>query len=104
MALKVPVVATPVTGIPELVRHGETGLLVDERRADQLADALEWVLGHPDEARELAAAGRRLVESSFDIRSNVAHLRALFESLPGTQSAAGSRRTADPKSSKGATS
>jgi glycosyltransferase involved in cell wall biosynthesis len=79
MALKVPVVATPVTGIPELVEDGRTGLLVSERDARALADAIGRLLHEPDTAARLAAAARERVERDFDLRENVRQLRALFE-------------------------
>ncbi|MCC6313201.1 MAG: glycosyltransferase [Thermomicrobiales bacterium] len=78
MALGVPVVATPVTGIPEIVHDGETGTIVPERDPEALADALERVLANPDDARRMAAAGRVLVEREFDLRANVATVRKLL--------------------------
>jgi glycosyltransferase involved in cell wall biosynthesis len=79
LALKVPVVATPVTGIPELVEDGRTGLIVPERDAAALAAAIRRLIEEPETARRLAAAGRARVEQNFDLRANVRELRALFE-------------------------
>jgi glycosyltransferase involved in cell wall biosynthesis len=79
MALGVPVISTPVTGIPELVRHEETGLLIAEHAPHELASAVRRVLGQPEWARDLASAGRKLVEERFDLTRNVATLRALLE-------------------------
>lgn len=78
MALGVPVVATPVTGIPELVRNGETGRIVPERDPETLADAIAASLADRDGARAMATAGRKLVEEEFDLRKNVARLRQHF--------------------------
>ena len=78
MAMGVPVVATPVTGIPELVEDGVTGLLVPERDPSALARAIERLLGNEYLARRLAAAARRRIEESFDLQQNVAQLRRLF--------------------------
>jgi glycosyltransferase involved in cell wall biosynthesis len=77
LALGTPAVATPVTGIPELIRHGRTGLLVPERDPAALAAALARLLDDPALAARLAAAGRALVESSFDVERNAARLRDL---------------------------
>jgi colanic acid/amylovoran biosynthesis glycosyltransferase len=79
MALKVPVVATPVTGIPELVEDERTGLLVPERDPAPLAGAIRRLIEEPETARRLAEAGRARVERDFDLHANVRELRTLFE-------------------------
>jgi colanic acid/amylovoran biosynthesis glycosyltransferase len=79
LALKVPVVATPVTGIPELVEDGRTGLIVPERDAAALAAAIRRLVEQPETAQRLATAGRARVEQAFDLRANVRELRALFD-------------------------
>jgi colanic acid/amylovoran biosynthesis glycosyltransferase len=79
MALGVPVVATEVTGIPELVENGRTGLLVPPHRPEALAAAIRRVLSEPDWAHALVRAGRGRVEREFDLEANVARLRSLFE-------------------------
>ncbi|MDP9119314.1 MAG: glycosyltransferase [Actinomycetota bacterium] len=65
LATGLPTVATRLAGIPEIVRDGETGLLVPPGDPDALAGALRAALsgGTPD-----PAAGRRLVEAEFDLR------------------------------------
>jgi glycosyltransferase involved in cell wall biosynthesis len=78
MAMGVPVVATPVTGIPELVEDGVTGLLVAERDPSALARAIERLLGNEYLAQRLAAGARRRIDESFDLQQNVAQLRRLF--------------------------
>ena len=74
-----PVVATPVTGIPELVEDGRTGLIVPERDAAALAAAIRRLVEQPETAQRLATAGRARVEQAFDLRANVRELRALFD-------------------------
>lgn len=78
MALGVPVAATPVTGIPELVQDDVTGLLVPERDPEALAAALRRLLSDAPLRRRLADAGRARVEAAFDVRANVGRLHALF--------------------------
>jgi colanic acid/amylovoran biosynthesis glycosyltransferase len=78
MAVGVPVVATPVTGIPELVDDGRTGILVPERDPDALARALRQLLENEAKAEALVRPARRRVEHSFDIRRNVGQLRELL--------------------------
>jgi colanic acid/amylovoran biosynthesis glycosyltransferase len=79
MALGAPVVSTPVGGIPELVLHEQTGLLVPERDPEALAHALERLLADRGLAAALAARGRTHVEEHFSLERNVARLRTLFD-------------------------
>lgn len=72
------VVATAVGGVPELVRHRETGLLVPPGNAAALADAVRWVLEHPVEAAELGLAGATLVQREFDLTVSAGVLHELF--------------------------
>ena len=96
MALGTPCVATDVTGIPELVRDGETGLLVGQRDPAALATALDALLDGPDLRVRLAAAARGLVESEFDVDRNAAGIRELFAPAPAAgdvpREAAGAHR------------
>lgn len=65
MTLGVPVVATEVGGLPEVVRHGETGLLVPPANAAALAKSIVWMLDHPREAGEMAQKGGDIVRREF---------------------------------------
>lgn len=78
MAAGVPVVATPVTAIPEIVRDGETGLLVPERSPAAIASAVARLRGDPDLGQRLAAAARRAVEERHDAAQSAARLASLF--------------------------
>jgi colanic acid/amylovoran biosynthesis glycosyltransferase len=66
MASGTPVVSTQVSGIPELVEDGVTGLLAPPGDAAALADCLERMLADPGLRRRLAIAGRGRVELEFD--------------------------------------
>jgi glycosyltransferase involved in cell wall biosynthesis len=77
-ALGTPCVATAVTGIPEILRDGETGLMVAQRAPAALADALGRLLDDGALRVRLAEAARALVERDFDIHRNTARQRALF--------------------------
>jgi glycosyltransferase involved in cell wall biosynthesis len=78
LALGTPVVSTDVTGIPEVVRDGETGLQVPQHDPPALAAALGRLLDDPDLRVRLAARGRRLIEAEFDIHRNTERRRAMF--------------------------
>jgi glycosyltransferase involved in cell wall biosynthesis len=74
-----PTVATRVGGMPETVRHGETGLLVPPRDPEALAAAICRLLDSPDEARRLANAGRRLMLDRHTIEHTVAAIDDLYQ-------------------------
>jgi len=78
MASGMPVIATQIMGIPELVRHGETGLLVPPGRHEALAAAVRRLLRDPALRLQYGQAGRAAVVASFDVREAAATLRGLF--------------------------
>lgn len=79
MALGVPVISTDVTGIPELVRHDRTGQIVPQNDPAALAVAIRATLDERTRSLDMAREGRRVVEDAFDLRRNVADLRARLE-------------------------
>jgi colanic acid/amylovoran biosynthesis glycosyltransferase len=78
MAAGLPVIASGIAGIPELVEHDVSGLLVVPARSDILADAIQKLIVNPDLARSLAAAARLRVEQLHDEGINI---RSLAEHL-----------------------
>lgn len=78
MAAGVPVVATRLSAIPELVQDGVTGLLVEPGDAQALAAALESLLCDDALAAALSARARELVESSFSLMRETRRLGDLF--------------------------
>jgi glycosyltransferase involved in cell wall biosynthesis len=77
-AVETPVVATRLSGIPEVVVPERTGLLVEPGDIEGLADALERLLADPALGRRLGAAGRALVIERFDLTRNVERLAELL--------------------------
>ena len=74
-----PLLSTPVSGIPELVCHGETGWLVPTGDAAALADAIVVLAADPGLRARLGKNARALVEAQFSIESNTLQLAALFQ-------------------------
>jgi colanic acid/amylovoran biosynthesis glycosyltransferase len=60
------VLSTRHSGIPELVEHGVSGLLVPERDSEALADHLADLMDHPERWPAMGRAGRARVEAAFD--------------------------------------
>ena len=81
MAMGAPCVATDVTGIPEILFDGETGLHVPQGDDEALAKACERLLDQPDTRVHLAKNARQLIEEKFDIRKNAQQIRELIDSL-----------------------
>ena len=79
MAMGLPVVASNVSGIPELVIDGENGLLVPPDDAAALADAITRVLHEPTASAALAQRARETVAASFDNDRNLLLLRNLLQ-------------------------
>jgi glycosyltransferase involved in cell wall biosynthesis len=78
MALGTPCISTPVTGIPEVVGDGRTGLLVAERNPEALAGAIRRLVTDRSLVASLCREARRLVEREFDIHHNAAAMREMF--------------------------
>lgn len=79
MMSRIPVVATSISGVPELVRPGETGWLVPPEDVQALADVLEEIYHDPAEADQRAEQGYRWVLEEFELSSNVKKLASLFQ-------------------------
>ena len=86
MAMQLPVVSTPISGIPEVVSDGVNGLLVQAADAEALATALARLLGDAALRRELGLQGRQTVVEQFDVEWNVR--RMLAACAAGSPSAA----------------
>ena len=78
MAIGVPVVSTTVSGIPELVKEGETGLLVAPNDPQSLADAIAHLLGDPALCRHIAGQARRVLDGCFNCWVTARSLQGLM--------------------------
>ncbi len=83
LAASLPVISTRVGAIPESVQDGKTGLLVDAGNGEQLCQALEWMLDHPQQRLEMGALGRRLIEADYDAEKNCHRLLEVIKAATG---------------------
>jgi glycosyltransferase involved in cell wall biosynthesis len=90
MAAGCPVVATRVGGVPELVVHGETGLLVEPGDCGALAAAVLELIGDRERARRLSANARRCAREQFDANKAAKRLLGIYKDLS-------TRRFRDPR-------
>lgn len=97
MAAGVPVVSSRLSGIPELVRDGEGGLLVPERDPAALAAAMERIARDPALATRLAEGARRAVAERFDRSQNVARLDALLSASGAWPASSAREAAANPR-------
>jgi colanic acid/amylovoran biosynthesis glycosyltransferase len=79
LASRLPVVATELAGIPEIVNEGMNGLLVPERDSKQLASAIERLSRDPSRLQAFGIESRRIAEQTFALEITVAELRKLLE-------------------------
>lgn len=100
MAMGVPVVASEIGGIPELVHDDETGLLVEPHDIGAISGALNRMLDDASLRSRLAAKGSVLVRERFDLERNLKHLARRFEAELETvaDAYAARRQAAAPRS------
>lgn len=79
MATGVPVVATRVGGITDIVSEGESGFTVPPEDPGLLANRIELLLRNPERRRSMGAEGRRLVERRFNSAANVPRMLGLMK-------------------------
>ena len=83
MAMQLPVISTTVGAIPELVIHGETGLLVPPESPGALVDAIRSLAADPERRRAMGRAGRHRVERYFDGKQSYRELLACIKAIAG---------------------
>ncbi len=67
MACGKPIVATSVGGVPELIVDGQTGILVPAKDAKAIASAIQYLVSHPEEAKQMGINARKRAVAHFDI-------------------------------------
>ncbi len=80
MACGTPVVATPVSGVPDIVRDGETGFLIGNPDADEMAQHIVEILEN-DDLISMSSSGRNLILDQFDFDGAVERYQTILQSV-----------------------
>ena len=78
MASSLPIVATEVAGIPEIVQHNGNGILVPEKDPARLAEAIQLIASDEGLLERFGKASRRIAEEKFALSNTVGQLKSLF--------------------------
>jgi glycosyltransferase involved in cell wall biosynthesis len=78
MAAKLPIIASRVGGVPEMVMDGQNGCLVEPEDVDGLANACIGLLANPEKRAAMSADGWKIVNQKFNIERQVDQLRELY--------------------------
>ncbi|MCI0602884.1 glycosyltransferase family 4 protein [bacterium] len=79
LACGLPVVTTPTTGIPEVIKHGVNGLLIPDNDVIALVEAIESLIQNPSFYHQLRSNARESVLRNFDIRKTVLAIQKLLD-------------------------
>jgi glycosyltransferase involved in cell wall biosynthesis len=81
MVSGVPVVSTDVEGVCELIEHRKNGLIVEQRNASALADAMQLLITTPGLRHELARSGRQTVLTNFTRQASAKRVYEILASV-----------------------
>jgi glycosyltransferase involved in cell wall biosynthesis len=81
MAARKPVIATNVGGIPEVIKDGETGILVPPKDPEAFSSAIIKLYNNPELSRRMGQAGYSRARNLFDIKTTVREFEDLYNKL-----------------------
>jgi glycosyltransferase involved in cell wall biosynthesis len=81
LACEVPIVGTPVGGIPDFLEDGKTGLFCEPGNPESVARAVSRLLSEPDLARSCAARGSEMVRESYPWGAAAERIAGLYDDL-----------------------
>jgi glycosyltransferase involved in cell wall biosynthesis len=76
-----PVIASRMGGLPYIVEEGKSGLLFESGDATQLAERVQYLADHPEEAERMGASGRRLTETKYGPEEGYSNLKNIFSQV-----------------------
>ncbi|NOY60168.1 MAG: glycosyltransferase family 4 protein [Calditrichaeota bacterium] len=78
---ELPVIASNIGGLPEVVKNGKTGFLVESKDVHGLADKLEVLIKYPELRIRMGRKGREFVKARYDWRINAQKMESLYQSI-----------------------
>ena len=81
MACEIPVIASNVCAVPELVVDGVTGVLINDREAESFLDAIKCLLQDPEKRHQMGIAARNRISSDFSEGKMIASYMMLYDEL-----------------------
>jgi len=79
LAMKKPVIGTTIGGIPEVIQHKKTGILIPPKNSEAVANAIKFLLKHPQKAKEMAERGYEFVKKNFALSSIIDKIELIQE-------------------------
>jgi len=81
MAMEVPVIACNSGGVPDIIDHRRTGFLVEPRSSAGLVEAVDFLIQHPEEARQMGRAGRMRIVQAYPADKIAAQVSDIYQSI-----------------------
>jgi glycosyltransferase involved in cell wall biosynthesis len=84
MAMEIPVISTRVSGIPELIDDGKSGILVEQKDTAALSEAIRRLVCDPGLREQFAVQGRKKIIEEFNQHQNSVEIGELFQHYLGS--------------------
>ena len=84
LAMKTPVIASRVGGLPEIIEHEKSGLLFTESNADELAHNIKHLLEDPTRRQQLASVGHTRFNEHFSVDCHLLNIQSLYDKILNT--------------------
>lgn len=81
MAAQIPIITTKVGGIPEIIENNRTGILVDSKNPQQLAEKIAWLLDNPQIAADYGLKAREKLEKDFELKLMLKKTKEIYNPL-----------------------
>jgi len=82
MAAGLPVIASAFPLWRQIIEKNHCGLCVDPFDSEQIAQAIQWIMEHPEEAKQMGGNGRKSVEERYNWEMEKQTLLTLYENIP----------------------